>query len=175
MVATRVREIRASGKTLRVHPRPRTYKDATNNLKFFLAKHADYPTPSTYIPFNLDVHINPCLGWTTLDGGEIRSVLRKLKVYHWLKEEEKYAAIVYRFVPKGTLDLKVIQSQLDAFYQMGFINVTPKKDNWRGEGILVDLSDLVSPRALEWEPWFYKRRHADHGIDPRWLNDPITR
>jgi hypothetical protein len=48
------------------------------NPRLFSTKHADYPTPPTFHPFQLAVHLNPCLGWTTLDGHKIRTVLRKL-------------------------------------------------------------------------------------------------
>lgn len=81
-----------------------------------------------------------------------------------IKNEETYFCIIYAFVPKGNIDIDVIVSQLDFFHIVGFYNVPFNPTNWRGEGVLVDFSDIVSPFAheLHWGRNSYAMSQAMH-------------
>ncbi len=68
------------------------------------------------------------------------------------KHDETYFCIVYAFVPLAMVKVDVVTSQLEFFHTVGFFNDLFYPSNWRGEGVLVDFCDIVSPWAhrLEW-------------------------
>lgn len=43
-----------------------------------------------------------------------------------------------------------ILTQLDFFHVIGFMNVAINENNWLGDGVLVNFSDLVHPFAGRW-------------------------
>ncbi|KAI1499395.1 hypothetical protein F5X99DRAFT_430776 [Biscogniauxia marginata] len=157
MITTSLRQASVSGKRHYIHPCPTTKKHAIRNLKAFSTEGIGCPPPPHYKSFSPHIQINTCLGWMVINGHQVRSALKALGVVPYLKTDESYFAIVYSFVPKGDLDEDIIQSHLDFFYLAGFECVPLKEDNWRGSGILVDFSDLVSPHAPEWDRFKYGR------------------
>lgn len=69
-----------------------------------------------------------------------------------IKGEETYFCIVYAFVPGKRLRADTILSQMDFFHAVGFDIVPFNPANWRGEGVLIDFSDIISPFFhLDWD------------------------
>lgn len=140
-----------------------TRKDAVANLRAFseefaLEYRARPPPYFTQFEPPRDIRINTCLGWMRLPDHVVWSQLgEKTADYANLTRRPWYFALVYTFVPEGTVDEAVVQSHLDFFYLAGFVNVPAKLDNWRGPGILVDFSDLVHPMSKEWDRFMYGR------------------
>lgn len=162
MISTSLREGTSTDRPLFLHPRPKIREDSIRNLKAFSTEYSEKyraSPPPTFQRFIPDVHINECLGWTQLDGDRVWSLLHKMRAgpCPGLTQLPWYFAIVYTFVPEATLDEDVVQSHLDFCYLAGFICVPVKLDNWRGSGILVDFSDLVSPHFPEWQQFGYGR------------------
>lgn len=91
--------------------------------------------------------INNCLGWVEIPSHAINQALPYGSL---MKMEESYFGIVYDFVPRARLNPDAISSQLDFFHVAGFDIVPFNPTNWRGEGILIDFSDIVSPLAPDW-------------------------
>ncbi len=51
---------------------------------------------------------------------------------------------------------------MDFFYCAGFFSVPFKPDNWCGEGVLVDFSDLILPTDHRWRAHLYGRKVKIH-------------
>ncbi|KAK0629941.1 hypothetical protein B0T17DRAFT_506453 [Bombardia bombarda] len=158
MIKTSLKQAALNDRHIYLHPCPRTYKEALRNLKAFSAEAALEPTPPpNFKPADFDARPNDCLGWTEFSAQEVRTLLQRLKADAPDMEPDRssYFAIVYSFVPEGTLDDAVIQAQYDFFYLVGFTFAQFKEDNWRGSGILVDFSDLTSPLTTWWDRLVY--------------------
>lgn len=141
-----------------LHPRPTTKADAIRNLQAFSTEYLQRRPPPNFKRFEPDTLVNSCLGWTMLNGPKVHSVLQKLGASGpCLREATSYFAIVYAFVPEGTLDEKTIQAQLDFFYLTGFVCAPVREGNWRSSGVLVDFSDIISPLAPGWDSFKYGR------------------
>lgn len=163
MVKTSIKNASLAGKHVYINPKPRRYRDAYRNLKAFsaeaTAKSQEEPPANDFEPFHPDVLPNTCLGWMELSGQEARVLFRQLRAFAPdMPADKSYFAIVYTFLPEGQLDDAVIQSQMDFFYLTGFVCPAFKEDNWRGSGILVDFSDIVSPLSPSWNRMLYGRK-----------------
>lgn len=166
LMTTSLRDAAANNQPIYLHTRPKTRQDALRNIRAFSKEYAEkYQSererPPGFEAFALKPQINDCLGWMQLDGDFIWSLVRKFRLgpYRGLQTRLPwYYAIVYKFVPQGTLDDDVVQSQYDFFYLAGFCIAHFKEDNWRGSGILVDFSDLVLPHLLQWQQGSYGRK-----------------
>ena len=173
MLAASLRQSAVDGKPRYINPRPVTNRDAIRNLRAFSAEYVECAPRSNFEPFTTAAEINPCLGWISFDGPALRAVFRHLwaPTYDVDYDAEAYCAIVYQFVPEGTLDDNVVLSHLDFFYLTGFVNVLFKEDNWRGSGILVDFSDILLPLAPEWDRLSYgklvKRPSGMYDLEPK--------
>lgn len=102
--------------------------------------------------------VNSCLGWMEVD---MENIMKDLDPLLGPEQREvlpnnKAFCIVYPFVPdQGPLDKEKITRQTNFFHMTGFHQVEFKWDNWRGEGVLVDHSDLVSPWDYLWQMYQY--------------------
>lgn len=163
MINTSLLHATATGRTIYLLPNPTTKSQALRNLWAF-SKEGSIETsvPKHFEPFALNGRMNDCLGWTELKGSTINLALTEAGILGDIKDEETYFCIIYAFVPKGKLDADVILSQLDFFHIVGFYNVPFNPANWRGEGVLVDFSDIVSPFAheLDWRRGSYAMNQA---------------
>lgn len=168
MIIASLEKAAADDRTIRIHPRPVTRKDAVINLKAFAADRSTDEVPSHFEPILLDTQINPCLGWATIKGKDANKLLWARRQYPSLREESHFA-IVYRYVPREKLDEAAVQIQLDFFYRVGFVWMYVEERNWRGAGSLVDFSDVVSPHAPEWDSTRYgrmvKTRHGFYHVE----------
>lgn len=161
MVTTSIKKASLTGKHVYIHPKPRRHRDAYLNLKAFSAEEAakSLEPPANFEPFHPEVLPNTCLGWMELSGQEARALFRRLRAFAPdMPADKPYFAIVYSFVPEGQLDDTVIQSQMDFFYLTGFVCPAFKEDNWRGSGVLVDFSDIISPLSPSWQRVLYGRK-----------------
>ncbi|KAM7182889.1 hypothetical protein V8F33_013941 [Rhypophila sp. PSN 637] len=172
MITTSIKKASLAGNHIYIHPKPREHRDACLNLKAFSAEAADKSPvpPVNFQPFRPDVLPNTCLGWMELSGKEARALFHMLQAFAPdMPADKSYFAIVYLFVPEGQLNDTVIQSQMDFFYLTGFVCPAYKEDNWRGSGILVDFSDIVSPLSSSWQRLLYgrkiKRRVGTQGVE----------
>ncbi|RSL94406.1 hypothetical protein CDV31_014320 [Fusarium ambrosium] len=156
------RRAKAAGRQIRLNPNPKTKAEALENLRAIAAagsKEAPSSEPDNSVVFAPDVRITRCLGWTQIKGSDINHHLIQTKAECWLdlKDDEIYYANIYDYIPRGQVDLNTLVRQLDFFHVTGFINVSFNEANWRGSGVLVDFSDIVSPFARHpwWQPSAY--------------------
>lgn len=155
MIDASLRGAAAAERTIYLRPSPTTKRHALRNLWAFSEEGSnsmEESPPKRFEPFSPKARINDCLGWTELKGSAINSALMETDVFSDIKNEETYFCIIYAFVPEGNIDADVVISQLDFFHVVGFYSVLVNLANWRGEGVLVDFSDIVSPFAheLDW-------------------------
>lgn len=155
MVAASLQHAAANGKSIHLNPKPINREDAMRNLKSFSTEHSD-DNPEYFEPFILKTNVNPCHGWTVVEGSAINQILYNLREVPVL-QSKRYFAIVYDYVSMGKLDDSTVQAQLDFFYLLGFIPAPFEERNWRGSGTLVDFSDLVPPHSREWRDRDYGR------------------
>ncbi|KAM0249215.1 hypothetical protein ACHAQJ_009121 [Trichoderma viride] len=155
MITARLEQATANSKSVYLDPNPSTREDAIRNLKSFSAESSDNH-PEHFEPFTLETHINPCHGWTVVDGLDINKRLHKSRGIPALQDRQ-YFAIVYDYVSKGKLQDEAVQAQLDFFYLSGFICLPVEERNWRGSGTLVDFSDLLAPHSPMWRGSRYGR------------------
>lgn len=155
-----------------LNPRPKTKKHALINLQNFSAecrnreklKKLPNAVPYTSLP-----PIKKCFGWTKVSGQELWKLSPNSRpptydLDHVRKDiwpQKEYFAIVYEFIPEGCLDKNVVQSQLDFYWLVGFcFTPTMRPDNWKGDGILIDMADLICPWHAGWSIGSYYRRLA---------------
>ncbi|KAK3940391.1 hypothetical protein QBC46DRAFT_313928 [Diplogelasinospora grovesii] len=176
MIAASLRQAAAAGRQIYVHPRPTTYLQARNNLRAFSDEAVTRPQPAEdFVPVE-EAHVTGCLGWTMLLGRDLNAHFRG-----WGREprvdNERYPAIVYRFVPYPTEEehipekmIDTIVSQLDFFHITGFKSVLFNADNWRGKGMLVDFSAIVSYHTGQ--RWW---KEADYAVEHKRFRPSVTR
>lgn len=157
MITTSLRHASAAGRSILVNPSPITKRDAVKNLQAFSANCSRDQSPSHFQPISLNTQINPCLGWATINGKDANQAIHAQCGIPCFNRDETYFVIVYHYVLDEELRIPVVQAQLDFFYQTGFICTPVEERNWRGPGILIDFSDLVSPHAHEWEEFTFGR------------------
>lgn len=120
--------------------------------------------------------INSCLGWMEFDTDEIERELEPLRrkfppIYRELTKEDiaagvldrglpegKVFCLAYRFVPdEGPLDFEYVMRQSDFFHIVGFARHNSLRgDNWRGKGVLVDMSDIIPLHDRGWSQYRYE-------------------
>lgn len=163
MIKAAIQRATEPGQSIYLNPETKTIRDAVENLEAFAADCLSEGSPLRLNrePLDVNTQINHCFGWTRMPRGDVFTALsraskrrdqfpQKGRVYADLDENESCFAIVYSFVPEEKLDAGVVQRQLDFFHVAGF-NLAPfREQNWRGEGILVDISDLIPPRDGGW-------------------------
>ncbi|KAL8410427.1 hypothetical protein RB596_000200 [Gaeumannomyces avenae] len=157
LISTRLRRAATSGCHVYLKPNPKGHRDAICNLKAFSDDFADEARcHSAFEPFIPDtVNINECYGWLQCPDWEHGDK----DTIEWRRHRGgKNFAIVYGFVPEGTLQDDVVLSSYELFHLAGFGTVDWLEANWRGPGILVDYSDLLRPDDSWWRPEFYGRR-----------------
>lgn len=153
---------KASGRQVRLNPKPKTRAEALENLRAIAAaggkEELSLESDNTAV-FAPDLRIAHCLGWTQIKGSDINQHLIRTKTECWLdlKDNEVYYANIYDYISKEQVDMDTLIGQLDFFHITGFINVSFNEANWRGSGVLVDFSDIVSPFAHHpwWQPSAY--------------------
>ncbi len=171
MITASLRRAADSGRPIHVLRDPTTRRDATKNLRAFSVDNADEPDGPDWVPFTLDTQVNKCLGWIEVGKDDILRALRRatrkgeggqrraevFDAVASLEKDQSFFALIYTFVPQGMLDTRSIQSQLDFFHMAGFLVLMFKKDNWRGQGVLVDFSDIVPLHETAWAECDYRR------------------
>lgn len=120
--------------------------------------------------------INKCLGWMELDTDEVDEELEPLRrvfppIFREVDKEAivtgvlnrglpqgKVFCLVYRFVPdEGPMDFEYIMRQADFFHTVGFDrHCAFMGSNWRGKGVLVDMSDLIPLHDRGWSSPSYE-------------------
>jgi len=85
-----------------------------------------------------------------VSGRVLDKPLRYFRTGQEINERADYYAIIYEFISPPVLERHVVQSQLDFFYRIGFSLESTKRDNWRGQGLLVDFSDLSALLDKYW-------------------------
>lgn len=148
MITTSLEQAAANGKPVYLNPKLNTREDAIGNLKCFSAEYSDN-YPKRFGPVIFKTTINPCHGWTIVDGLDINRRLYKSRGTPAL-QNRRYFAIIYDYVSKGKLEDEAVQAQLDFFYLSGFICLPVEERNWRGAGTLVDFSDLLAAHSPMW-------------------------
>lgn len=79
---------------------------------------------------------------------------------------QQYYALVYEYIPsteagsEADLDVNVVQPQLDFLWLGGWCLTMMKRDNWGGDGILLDMADVMSVFHRGWHGWLYSQRRA---------------
>lgn len=149
-----------------------TWSEAIQNLRAFSVNDdVDHGTKASEtettmvkpFPENEDdeaavITVNSCLGWTEVDMDNIMKDLDPLlgPEQREVLPNNKAFCIVYPFVPnQGPLEKEKTIRQTNFFHITGFHQVEFKWDNWRGKGVLLDLSDLVSPWEYLWQTYDY--------------------
>ncbi|KAL7922244.1 hypothetical protein ACQKWADRAFT_83311 [Trichoderma austrokoningii] len=155
MITTRLEQAAANGKPVYLNPKPSTREDAFRNLECFSAEYSD-DRPEHCEPVIFKTTVNPCHGWTIVDGLDINKRLYNSRGSPLL-EDRRYFAIIYDYASKGKLEDEAVQAQLDFFYLAGFICLPVEERNWRGAGTLVDFSDLLAPHSRMWRSSRYGR------------------
>ncbi|KAL2017903.1 hypothetical protein VTK56DRAFT_1559 [Thermocarpiscus australiensis] len=166
MIAASRRRAAAAGRQIYIHPRPKTLSQARYNLRAFSDEAVTRPQPKGFVPISSDVQVVDCLGWTEFRGSYINAHFIKAWVDNQESrvDHETYPAIVYQFVAEdGIPDVDTSVSQLDFFHITGFVSVPFNENSWRGKGVLVDFSDIVSYHAAYkwWLPSFYAAEQAE--------------
>ncbi|RSL59036.1 hypothetical protein CEP54_007508 [Fusarium duplospermum] len=161
-IETCLQRAKAAGRQIRLNPNPKTRAEALENLRAIAAvgsKEAPKLESDNSFAFPPDVAITPCLGWTQIKGSDINQHLTRTNAECWLdlKDDEIYYANIYDYIPHGQVDMNTLIGQLDFFHVSGFINVSFNEANWRGAGVLIDFSDIISPFAPHpwWQPSAY--------------------
>lgn len=163
MMKAAIQRATECGQPIYVNPEPKIIDDAVANLEAFAGDCLveECPARLNREPLDVNTKIIDCFGWTQLPRGDVFTALshaskrrdqfpQEGRAYADLDENESCFAIVYSFVPEEKLDADVVQRQLDFFHVAGF-NLAPFRErNWRGEGILVDISDLIPPHGRGW-------------------------
>lgn len=91
-----------------------------------------------------------------IPGRALEKPLRYFRTWQGVDVKCEYYAIIYEFISPPVPERDVVQSQLDVFHRIGFSLESLKRDNWRGQGLLVDFSDILAPLDRYWSP----RKHA---------------
>ena len=168
-IETSLERAAAAGKKIYVHPKPTTWKEARENLRAFStatstskSSESAPKTPENLAPFTPNVKITGCLGWTEFKGSDINGhfIRTRAPCFLDLKDDETYYAIIYEYIHGWKLEADDIIAQLGFFHITGFSLVPFKCNNWRGSGVLVDFSDIVSPFADS--PWW---RESEYRMD----------
>ncbi|GAB1311746.1 hypothetical protein MFIFM68171_01956 [Madurella fahalii] len=160
---------------IRVHAEPRTPDDALDNLLALstedrqsqLVKDADAVEISS-IP-----RMKKCFRWLKIDGEQLcnlhrrlRSVVVKLRNIEdrQIFPDRKYFSIVYEYIPEGDNYMGQMQLVLDFLWRAGFVfRQSLRKENWKS-GVLVDLSDVISPGGHNWHKNAYRRTDASFPV-----------
>ncbi|KAG6091817.1 hypothetical protein E4U31_007204 [Claviceps sp. LM219 group G6] len=168
--------IENSGDSIWLHPNPKTHREGVYNLHAFSdegrsrQRYRDMPDA---VKYSAPPRLRECYGWTLISGEEIWSMPKPLRPpiirlgqhgrdYRLFFRPQQYYAIVYEYIPhsEAGLNVDVVQPQLD-FFQLGGWCLAPiKRNNWGGDGILLDMSDTISPFQIQWHRWLYSRRRA---------------
>lgn len=167
MIEASLKRAEEGQRPVRLCLRPTTKKQALRNLWAFSDEGwmPDQETPAAQTEaFAPEVTVNGCLGWMELKGSTVNAAFERCQVTRDVKDDETYWAIVYEFVPADKLDGDTVLSQLDFFHVTGFYSVPLNPANWRGSGVLVDFSDIVSPFAhvLDWDAHSYARNQKTY-------------
>jgi hypothetical protein len=157
---------------VRIHPEPKTYDGAIENLKIFSGEcpggDGETLNPNLLEPFALDVvRTTWCFGWLEMPRQAVLAILNRQRVQdaalvpqlhraHDLDDSERCFAVVYDYVPNGDPDPILIQKHLDFSYLAGFALMPFREENRRGN-VLVDHSDLIRPQSSLWWKANYQR------------------
>lgn len=116
-----------------------------------------------------------CFGWLKIDGEQffklhwrLRPEVVKLRnvADRQILPDRQYFAIVYEYIPEGDNDRGQMQQVLDFLWRAGFdFCQSLRKENWKS-GVLVDLSDIISPVGYSWHKNSYRRADASHAFLP---------
>jgi hypothetical protein len=151
LITTSIRHAKDQGRDIFIHPYPETKRQAYRNLKAFSTEYIGGGRPPGFVPFESNTEINECLGWMKVTGLEFQeyAVASSDQLCQPDVTQDLYA-IVYTWLPQGTLTKKALQDQLDFFWLTGFSLVPIADRNYRGSGILVDFSDPILPHDPTW-------------------------
>lgn len=111
--------------------------------------------------------VRECCGWLTIRSKWLERSARSRrllppeitvdKVRRHLVSYPEYVAIVYEYVEEGENDPAAVQESLDFFWLAGFCGTRSQLAvNWMN-GVLLDLSDIVSPCGYGWRDYMYQR------------------
>ncbi|KAK5999024.1 hypothetical protein PT974_01411 [Cladobotryum mycophilum] len=107
-----------------------------------------------------------CHGWLSISGKTLRAAPRSMhppfirvdKIKRQMPFNKNYMAIVYEYVEDGENDHTAVGKVLEFLWLTGFsLTSSPLERNWKS-GVLLDLSDVVSPRGFGWRPQNYGKR-----------------
>lgn len=184
LITTSSRRATASGRPIYVNPDPKTRSEAIQNLRAFSTDDVNYGTTILEtktelvreFPGNEDdsiaiKNINGCLGWVEVDLSDAMKMLGPLPFdLKGQLPQNKAFGLVYRFVPdQGPIDKKYILRQTNLFHITGFHILDFKGNNWRGEGVLVDFSDIVAPWESAWQDLDYAGYSVGYEASLDWI------
>ncbi|KAG6292385.1 hypothetical protein E4U45_006967 [Claviceps purpurea] len=168
--------IENSADSIWLRPNPETHREGVYNLHAFSDEgrtRQRYREMPGAVKYSAAPRLRECYGWTLISGEEIWTMPRPLRPpiirlgqdgrdYRHFFRAQQYYAIVYEYVPSSEagLDVDVVQPQLDFFWLGGWCLATMKRDNWGGDGILLDMADAISPLQSGWHRLMYWRRRA---------------
>lgn len=158
---------------------PKTFGDAWNNLYAFSEqgrrqqRYRDEPGAEKLISMP---RFRECHGWLSISGKELRTrapnryipQVRSGEEVREISATEDYYAIMYEYIPTSDsgLDADAIQAQLDFLWRGGWCLVPLHSANWGGDGILLDMGDLICLWQAGWYASHYKQRSATGITEP---------
>ncbi|KAG6292384.1 hypothetical protein E4U45_006966 [Claviceps purpurea] len=172
--------IENSSDTIWLHPDPKTHHEGLYNLHAFSdegrsrQRYRDMPGAVTY---STAPRLRECYGWMSISGQDVLTMYKALRPSilsfdrrgqgrRQFFPAQQYYALVYEYIPNteassvADLDVDVVQPQLDYLWLGGWCLTMMKRDNWGGDGILLDMADVMSVFHRGWHKWLYSRRRA---------------
>ncbi|KAI1074853.1 hypothetical protein F5B20DRAFT_562058 [Whalleya microplaca] len=163
MIAASIEHSKSSGEPIYLKKDPTTREDAVNNLEAFsdegrLLKE-DFQE-GDLMAFKSNAKITDCLGWVEFDPTSFENATAW--VDHGIRLGQRpdpgpIFGIVYEWVSTEKLEKEIARSQLEFFHITGFSMRWFYPQNWLGNGILVDFSDIIPPfEGLGWDDAEYR-------------------
>ncbi|KAG6075578.1 hypothetical protein E4U15_005589 [Claviceps sp. LM218 group G6] len=172
--------IENSANSIWLHPNPKTHREGLYNLHAFSEEgriRQRYREMPDAVKYSAAPRLRECYGWISISGEEIMKMPQALRPYVLSLDRRgegrrqffstgQYYALVYEYIPsteagsEADLDVDVVQPQLDFLWLGGWCLTMMKRDNWGGDGILLDMADVMSVFHRGWHGWLYSRRRA---------------
>ncbi|KAK4039965.1 hypothetical protein C8A01DRAFT_46621 [Parachaetomium inaequale] len=169
---------------IRVHARPSDFKDAIDNLLAFSAegRQRQQVKDADAVQISSIPRMKKCFGWLKIDGEYLlrnlpwglRPVAVRLPKFgdRQIEPDRQHFAIMYEYIPEGDKDTGQMQQALDFLWRAGFdFSQSLRKENWKS-GVLVDLSDFISPVGYCWH--LSRRMDASRAFLPPPAPPPST-